>query len=39
MHWRTGELQTGFWRGNLKERKLEDLGVYFGIILKWILKK
>jgi len=34
-----GEVHTGFWRGNLKERDhLEDLSVDWNIILKWVLK-
>jgi len=34
-----GEVHTGFWWGNLKEKdNLEDLAVYWEIILKWILK-
>jgi hypothetical protein len=38
--WWRGELHTGFWWGNLKERAhLEDLGVDARIILKFILKK
>ena len=35
-----GELHTGFWWGNLRERgHLEDLGVDGMIILKLIFKK
>jgi hypothetical protein len=34
-----GEVHTGFWWGNLKERQhLEDLSVEWSIILKWVLK-
>ena len=37
--WR-GELHTGFWWGNLKERgHLEDPGVDRKVILRWIFKK
>jgi hypothetical protein len=33
-----GEVHTGFWLGNLRERDhLEDPGVDERIILKWIL--
>jgi len=36
----SGEVHTGFWWGNLRERgHLEDLGVDGAIILKWICKK
>jgi hypothetical protein len=32
-----GEVYTGFWWGNLKERDhLENLGVEWRIILRWI---
>jgi hypothetical protein len=35
-----GEVHTGFWWGDLKERdNLEELGVDERIILKWIFKK
>jgi hypothetical protein len=38
--WRIGELQAGFWWGNLRERDfLEDLSIDGKIILSWILKK
>jgi len=34
------EVNTGFWRGNLRERdNLEDPGIIEKIILKWIIKK
>jgi hypothetical protein len=37
--WRRGEMHTGFWRRNLRERDhLEDIGVDVRIILKWIFK-
>jgi hypothetical protein len=36
----TGEVQTEFWLGNLKEGdKLEDSGVDGRIILKWIFER
>jgi hypothetical protein len=35
-----GELYTGFWWGNLRERNhLEDPGVYRKVILRWIFEK
>ena len=38
--WGRGEPNTGFWWGDLRERDhLEDLGVYWMIILKRILRK
>jgi hypothetical protein len=40
MYWGTGEVDTGFWWGNLREGdNLEDLGVDWWIILKRICKK
>ena len=36
----TSEVYTGFWWGNLEERKhLEDTGVDGRIILRWIFRK
>jgi hypothetical protein len=36
----TGEVRTGFWLGDLRERDhLEDLVVDERILLKWIFKK
>jgi len=33
--WKMGEIHTGFWWGDLRERAhLEDLGIDGGIILK-----
>ena len=38
--WETGQMHTGFWWRDLKERDhSEDLGVDGMIILKWIFKK
>jgi len=35
-----GEVYTGFWWGNLRERdNLEDLGIDGRIILRWIFRK
>jgi len=35
-----GKVYTGFWWGNLRERKhLEDPGVDGRIILRWIFRK
>jgi len=35
-----GEMYTGFWCGNLRERDhLEDLGIDGRIILSWIFRK
>jgi hypothetical protein len=35
--WGRGEVQTGFWWGDLRIRdRLEDLGVDGRIMLKWI---
>jgi len=37
--WRTGQVHTWFWWGNLKQRNhLEITGIDGKIILKWILK-
>jgi len=36
----TGEVHTGFWLGDLRERDhLKDLSVDEIILLKWIFKK
>ena len=38
--WETGEVHTGFWWGDIKDRgHLEDEGVDRKVILKWIFKK
>jgi hypothetical protein len=38
--WETGQVHTGFWWEDLRERvHLEDLGVDGRIILKWVSKK
>jgi hypothetical protein len=38
--WGRGEVRTGLWWENLRERDhLEDLDVHRRIILKWIFKK
>jgi hypothetical protein len=38
--WETGEVHTGFWWGNLKEREhTEDLGIDGRIMLKRVFKK
>jgi hypothetical protein len=38
--WGRGEVCTGFWWGNFRERDdLEDLGVDGRIILRWIFRK
>jgi len=38
--WRRGEVYTGIWWGNLKEKNhLGDLGVDGIIILRWIFRK
>jgi hypothetical protein len=38
--WETGEVHTGFWWGNLRERgHLVYLGMDGSVILKWIYKK
>jgi len=38
--WGRGDVHTGFWWGNLKEREhLEDQGVDERIILRWIFRK
>jgi len=38
--WRRGEVHTGFWWVNLRERDhLEESGIDWRIILKWIFKQ
>jgi hypothetical protein len=38
--WRRGEVCTGFWWGNLKERdNMGDPGINGRIILRWIFRK
>jgi len=38
--WGRGEVYTGFWWGNLRERDhLEDPGIVGWIILTWIFSK
>jgi hypothetical protein len=38
--WGTGEVHTGSWRGDFRERdRFKDLGVGGRIVLKWIFKK
>jgi len=38
--WGRGEVHTGFWWGNLRERDhLGDPGVDWRIILRWIFRK
>jgi len=40
MGYARGEVNTGFWSGNLRERDhLGDLGVVGRILLKWIFGK
>jgi hypothetical protein len=34
--WERGEVHTGFWWGDLREKCFEDLGVDGRMILKWI---
>jgi hypothetical protein len=36
--WGRGEVHTGFWWGDLREKSFKDLGVDGRIILKWIFK-
>ena len=38
--WERGEVYTGLWRGNQRERdNFEDPGVCVRIILRWIFRK
>jgi hypothetical protein len=38
--WGRGEVHTGFWWGDLRERdRFKDLGVNGRIVLKWVFKK
>ena len=38
--WERGEVYTGFWWGNLRERNyLEDPDVDGRIILRWVFRK
>jgi len=38
--WKRGEVYTGFWWGNLRERNhLKDPGVDRKIIIRWIFRK
>ena len=40
MEERRGEMQIGFWRGNLREGySLEDIDIGGRIILNWIFRK
>jgi hypothetical protein len=40
MYGERGEVYTGFWGGNLKERNhLEDQGIDGRILLRWIFRK
>jgi hypothetical protein len=38
--WKKGEVYTGFWWGNVRERDhLEDPAIYGRIIFRWIFRK
>ena len=38
--WGRGEVYTGFWRGNLRERDhVYDAGIDGRVILSWIFRK
>jgi hypothetical protein len=38
--WEIGEVHTGFWWGDLRDRdRLDDLGVDGRIILQWMFNK